>query len=72
MAADKPKMGRPPGKHSNPQYAQMTIYIDRSVRNLVKSQLAETEGEFSGLVESLLRKWLGKRRVEVPQPKPAR
>ena len=72
MATTKPKMGRPQGKHSDPQYAQMTIYVDRTVRNLVKSQLAlQDDGEFSGLVEVLLRRWLVKRGVVVPEPKPA-
>jgi hypothetical protein len=47
----------------------MTIYVDRNVRNLVKAQLAAQEGEFSGLVEQLLRKWLAKRGVEVPESK---
>jgi len=69
MAVGKAKMGRPKGKHSDPQYAQMTLYVERNVRNLVKSELAQAEGEFSGLVEGLLRKWLGKRGVEVPEPK---
>jgi hypothetical protein len=69
MTISKP-MGRPPGKHSNPAYVQMTIYIDRQVRNLVKSQLAlQDDGEFSGLVEVLLRRWLVKRGVVVPEPK---
>lgn len=61
-------MGRPPGKHSNPAFVQMTLYIDRQVRNLVKSQLAlQDDGEFSGLVEVLLRRWLTKRGVVVPE-----
>lgn len=74
MVEEKPRIGRPPGKHSNPDFAQMTLYIDRTIRGLVKAELAkaaitETEGrtgEFSALVEDLLRQWLKERRVKVP------
>jgi hypothetical protein len=52
------KVGRPRAKHSDPNYVQMSIYISRDVRAKVKMRLLETDGEFSGLVESLLRDWL--------------
>ena len=59
-AAPEPpkKVGRPRAKHSDPNYVQMSIYISRDVRAKVKMRLLETDGEFSGLVESLLRDWL--------------
>jgi hypothetical protein len=38
----------------------MSIYIPKDVRSRVKMRLFETGGEFSGLVESLLRGWLGR------------
>ena len=52
------KVGRPPAKHSSPDYVQMSLYIHKDVRAKVKVRLFETGGEFSGLVESLLRDWL--------------
>ena len=52
------KVGRPRAKHSNPDYTQMSIYIPKDVRSKVKVRLFETGGEFSALVESLLREWL--------------
>lgn len=52
------KIGRPRAKHSDPNYVQMSIYIHKEVRSKVKVRLLENDGEFSGLVESLLRGWL--------------
>lgn len=45
------KVGRPRAKHSDPNYAQMSICISRDVRSKVKMRLLEADGEFSGLVE---------------------
>lgn len=59
-AAEPKKLGRPRAKHSDPAYRQMSVYIHEDVRLLVKARLLERGGEFSGLVESLLRQWLGK------------
>jgi hypothetical protein len=36
----------------------MSLYVHKDVRSRVKVRLFETGGEFSGLVESLLRDWL--------------
>jgi hypothetical protein len=36
----------------------VTAYIHEDVRLLVKARLLERGGEFSALVESLLREWL--------------
>ncbi len=55
------KVGRPPAKHSDPDYKQMSVYVHKDVRNKVKARLLEQEGEFSALVESLLRDWLKKK-----------
>jgi len=54
------RVGRPPAKHSDPDYKQMSLYVHKDVRNKVKARLFEQEGEFSALVESLLREWLKK------------
>jgi hypothetical protein len=60
-ASVKKKAGRPRAKHSDPDYKQMSVYVHKDVRNKVKARLFEQGGEFSGLVESLLREWLKKR-----------
>ncbi len=57
-AGNETKRGRKPAKHSNPEYQQMSVYIHRDVRAKVKMRLFEEDGEFSALVESLLREWL--------------
>jgi hypothetical protein len=54
------KVGRPRAKHSDPAYKQMSVYIHQDVRGKVKARLFEEGGEFSALVESLLREWLKK------------
>ena len=52
------KVGRPPAKHSSPDYAQMTVYVHNSVRNAVKMRLFQEGRELSALVEKLLKHWL--------------
>jgi hypothetical protein len=52
------RVGRPPAKHSSPDYVQMSVYVHKDVRSKVKVRLFESGGEFSGLVESLLKDWL--------------
>lgn len=54
----KLKRGRPRAKHSSPDYIQMSVYVHKDVRSKVKVRLFEAGGEFSALVESLLREWL--------------
>ena len=74
MAAQKAKRGRPPAKHSSDDYAQMSLYVHKTVRSLVRIELLReaeqstepNSGEFSGLVEALLRGWLKHRGVRVP------
>ncbi len=56
----KKTVGRPRAKHSDPDYKQMSVYVHKDVRNKVKARLFEQGGEFSALVESLLRDWLKK------------
>jgi hypothetical protein len=53
------KPGRPKAKHSDKlNYAQMSLYIRREIRNRTKVRLFEQGGEFSALVEMLLETWL--------------
>jgi len=57
-------VGRPPAKHSSPDYAQMTIYVQKHVRNAVKMRLFQEGLELSALVERLLADWLTTRSPE--------
>lgn len=58
----KRPVGRPKtGKRSNDDYQQGSIWLPRSLRADVLRALVRDDGsryEFSGLVESLLRRWL--------------
>ena len=56
----KKMVGRPRAKHSSPDYTQVSLYLHKDVRNKVKVRLFEQGAEFSGLVESLLKRWLEK------------
>jgi hypothetical protein len=56
------KPGRKPGKHSNENYTQTSIYLPIELRNRVRSKLYEHGMEMSGLVEDMLRDWLTKQR----------
>lgn len=52
--------GRKPGKHSDVNYTQTSLYLPVELRNKVRSKLYEQGKEFSGLVEGMLQKWLSK------------
>ena len=52
------KPGRKPGKHSNENYTQTSIYLPIELRNRVRAKLYEKGMEMSGLVEDMLRDWL--------------
>jgi hypothetical protein len=52
------KRGRKPGKHSDENYTQTSIYLPIDLRNRVRARLYERGMEMSGLVESMLRHWL--------------
>lgn len=54
------KLGRKPGKHSNENYTQTSIYLPIELRNRVRARLYERGMEMSGLIEEMLREWLAK------------
>ena len=54
------KPGRKPGKHSDANYTQTSIYLPVELRNRVRAKLYEKGMEMSGLVEDMLSGWLGK------------
>ncbi len=47
-------------KRDDPEYKQALAYVRRDTHRRVMSKLAETEKEFSDLVEELLSGWLKK------------
>jgi hypothetical protein len=53
------RLGRPPGKRSDPDFEQVTAYIRRETHQSVKMELLKNgRQEFSALVEGLLQQWL--------------
>jgi len=63
-ASEQKRLGRPPGKRSHPDYAQVTAYIPAALHDEVKIALIrEGKKEFSRLVEELLRAWIQERTV---------
>ena len=59
-AAAPLKVGRPPGKKSNPDYAQVTVYLHKKTHLAAKKRLLDAGGEFSELVENLVAQWIQK------------
>ena len=52
------KVGRPPGKKSDPDYAQVTVYLKRDNHLAAKKRLLDDGREFSELVDQLVVAWL--------------
>jgi hypothetical protein len=53
------RLGRPPGKRSDPDFEQVTAYIKKETHQAVKIELLKNgRQEFSALVEGLLQQWL--------------
>jgi hypothetical protein len=59
------RMGRPPGKRSNPEYEQVTSYIRRDTYQAVQVALIQSgkKRQYSELVQELLERWLEKEGV---------
>jgi hypothetical protein len=63
--------GRPAGKRTNPDYAQVTAYIPKSLHEDVKIALIKEGGkEFSTLVEELLSEWMRGKAAALSPKKP--
>ena len=59
-AAPPRKVGRPPGKKSNPDYTQVTVYLRKQTHLAAKKLLLDEGREFSELVEDLVTHWIQK------------
>jgi hypothetical protein len=62
-ASEKRKPGRPKvGKSSNPEFVQVTAYVEDMVHVAVKKALLDSKDtDFSDLVNDLLKKWVKSR-----------
>ena len=56
--AKMPKMGRPPGKKSNPEYTQVTVYLRKELHQAARKRLIDEQRQFSDLVGDLVNQWL--------------
>jgi hypothetical protein len=58
--ATAPRRGRPNGKRSNAEFQQVTAYVRRDTYRRVSLKLLDREnkGQFSELIEELLKKWI--------------
>ena len=63
------KRGRPPGRHSDPNYTLVAAYVRRSVYEAVKKKLAADNADFSQLVEQLFSDRLVGNEAELPTPR---
>ncbi|MBV8092346.1 MAG: hypothetical protein JO110_03750 [Acetobacteraceae bacterium] len=61
-ASDQTKIGRPPGKRSDPDWSPRTILMNRHTHKSVQRILLENDDErdLSELVDELLRGWIDK------------
>jgi len=59
-ATEPKKRGRKPGKHSDENYTQTSIYLPIELRKRARAKLYEKGMEMSGLIEEMLRDWLAK------------
>ena len=57
-AAAPRKVGRPPGKKSNPDYTQVTVYLRKTTHLTAKKRLLDQGREFSELVDDLVSRWI--------------
>jgi len=52
------KMGRPPGKKTDPKYIQVTVYLRKDVHRAARKLLLDDGGQFSDLVDELVSRWI--------------
>jgi hypothetical protein len=55
------KMGRPPGKRSDPDYTQVTAYMRKDTYQAAQKLLIDLDRDFSDLPQDLVNDWVRKR-----------
>jgi hypothetical protein len=53
-----PKKGRAPGKSTDPNYVQVTVYLRKSVHAAARKLLIDERRQFSDLVDELVDQWI--------------
>ena len=56
------KMGRPPGKKTDPNYIQVIVYLRKDIHKTARKILLDDGGQFSDLVDELVSRWIDSRR----------
>jgi len=52
------KMGRPPGKKSDPAFKQVTVYLRKDTHDTARKILFDDRRQFSDLVDELVSRWI--------------
>jgi len=52
------KMGRPPGKKSDPAFKQVTVYLRKDTHQTARKILFDERRQFSDLVDELVSRWI--------------
>ena len=65
-AAPLLKTGRAPGKKTDPNYTQVTVYLRKDVHNTARKLLIDEHRQFSDLVGALVSEWLDRRKSGLP------
>lgn len=55
---DRPKLGRPPGKRSSPDYQSVTTFLHKATYLKVQRELVGSGKDFGDVVDELLQNWL--------------
>lgn len=58
QTASPRRVGRPPGKRSNPEYQQVTVLLHGQTYVEVRKRLLDERKEVSTLIDELLAEWL--------------
>src|SRR5260370_37052754 len=57
------KMGRPPGKKTDPNYVQVTVYLRKNVHKTARKLLLDDGRQFSDLVDELVSRWIAEKQT---------
>lgn len=52
------KLGRPPGKKTDPAYRQVTVYLQEDIHRSARKLLLDERRQFSDLVNHLVAEWV--------------
>ena len=61
------KMGRPPGKKSNPDFVQATVYLKKETHQTARKILFDEHRQFSDLVDELVSRWISSQKSRSPK-----